>query len=188
MFHRRKYDQLTRLVNVPSPSCSLSMPLVVSDDSALVFAYYIHDAAESSSTRRIETTKTVNATALGGDVAVVQFLAFTAYRMYPLCLSRDVSERTVIESFSVYRVDQSRWIKKLQESDSTAAQAGQSTMPASSRHFLFTLNAVAMECVAQDFELTVEPGPISAVLPRIVSSFVWYSENPGLPASGSDDR
>lgn len=165
-------DQVTRLAGVPLACSGAPIPLVLSDGSTVVLAYYLRRTPQDwdGSWARI-----VGPTTEGEPVAIVRFERCyahyfgmpndEAFEGHPLA-SRG------LEPYGAFEIQRSSWIRRLERMNSVhhlhSAKEYETL-----RHLIFAFHDETFECVCKGFDVALATGSIAGLVPEMTKRFRW---------------
>lgn len=165
---KKSQDVVVSLQAIPQASLGAPLPLIFSNEHTLILAFFTQDAAAANVD---DQTKTIDQNSAATSIAVVIFNTFHAYTFGPpnsdSCAGHPLAKNG-LRPYGVFRVEESSWLTSLEKMSALQANHNPKLFR-DFQHFIFTFHTITFECIARDFELNIEPGPMSRLLNKLTS-------------------
>jgi hypothetical protein len=158
-------DRVVELTAVPQSSVGAPLPLVLSDDSTTVLAYLLEDSDPEWDGKTIRPVTPESEE----PAALIRFhLCRALYFGSPNdeTLAGHPLYARGLGYYGAYEVLESSWIRALERMD----RVHPSHNPArfrQLRHFIWAFHDSTFECIAERYDASVHPRPLSSLLPEM---------------------
>jgi len=165
-------DEVHELDDVPQSSTGAPVPLVISDESRVVLAYYLDDTESDWDAR---TVRIVGPAGSAEPLAIVRFALCYAHMFGPpneeAYMGHPLASRGV-RPHGAYEVRHSSWIRRLERMNSVHKQHRPEVFW-KRRHFIFSFHDTTFECVADGFDVRLGHASIGAAVPDMLKLLDW---------------
>jgi hypothetical protein len=161
-------DTVIEVQDAPRPDVGAPLPTILADDTTLLLAYLVSEP-DPNWDGGYATSVSIESEGL---VAIVRFRFPRAHIFGPpndeAFHGHPLAGRG-LGPYAVWEVRHSSWIRQLERMNAVHPYH-RSEQFAAYRHFIFAFHDSTFECVAEDFEVSVQPGSIRAALAKMVQS------------------
>jgi hypothetical protein len=164
MYEVDQLDKVSKIPDIPEPTCGAPCPIVASDEHKVLVTYYSSHFAGTNERPAAVTS------AADGQIVIVRFDAFAhffgppndeAFSGHPLA-SRG------LHCYSVSEVTNSSWIRKLERMNSVHPSHDRNWFLKGKRHFIISFHDSTFECIARKYRVETFQGSIDSAIDQMI--------------------
>ncbi len=160
-------DTVAELTRAPQSSVGAPLPVVLANEGALLLAYLIEDMpADWDGT----SVRLVGPDSAEGTLALISFSRPYAHAFGPpndeAFAGHPLAGRG-LHPYGAFEIRASSWVRQLERMN-RVHEYHRAEQFDPLRHFIFAFHDSTFECVAEDFTVSLHPGPLTGILPLML--------------------
>jgi hypothetical protein len=167
MYSVDEKDRVVPIENIPQSSVGAPIPVVLSDESVTVVAFYLQDTLDDwdGSTIRIVSSETE-----GEPLALIRFSFCYASMFGPpndeAFNGHPLADRS-LRPYGAFVIENSSWIRQLEQMNSVHPYHKSERFWAR-KHYVLSFHDSTFECVADGYTIELHHSSIKGILPRMM--------------------
>lgn len=171
MYSVDERDRVIELKNVPQSSIGAPMPVVLSDETIILLAYFIQEKPSNQMGSLVHTASTT----ISESLALIEFNSYCSFMFgapNDEAFSGHPLESRGLHPYGAFEIENSSWIRQLERMNSVHPNHNPENF-ARFKHLVFAFHDSTFECVAKSFAISKHEGSMESLMPTMQSRFRW---------------